>query len=791
MKHEELPIKAKLRLLTLIMCMAAVVPQLLAATYTVAGSDTQALGSSWSPSTSSNDMTLYSGNWYYLVKSVTYSSGNTYEYKITVDHSWNTSYGDNGGSSNAYYTVNSGTGYVCYGFNSSTHVPHVVSSLQTVVIAGDDTQALGSSTWNGSNTANSMSTTDGITYTMTKAVDYTSGGTMQCKAVVASSDWYGTSSGGNVYYSIPGSGSYTVTYAFNAVTGIVTVDVQSAAPVIPDYYITGDAGLGLGGWSYAPTTVMTYDEGNDVYTYSYNVTTAGTYYFAFADGQGSSWDDFNGNYRYGPSSGNEDVTLNSWATTQKGAGSYAVTVDAGQVTITLDIANMQYRVAGTAPVITYDYYVMGDSTLIFPNGWATGSGTQMTDNGDGTYSWTSGQAYLQMGTNYAYKVYRSDGSYYPSGDNATFSASAPGTYTVTVTIDSATGNVTATLTPVQLDPSYTYDIYVRYTGSESLSNVYIYAWDSNVVLSDAWGGTALSTLTTEVIDGFTYYHVTYTSYSSTINVILDENGSSSTQTSNLTANPGDNYFTYGGGSTVSGPNAAATTYYAVGDDTNIFPNGWATGNGTVLTDNGDGTYSWTSGNVHLTQSVYYTCKVRDNEGNWYPNDDNQTFSVNVPGTYTVTVTIDSSTGEVTATTTLISADPISAVYVIGYAGTQQWAANAGIAMDLDSETGYYSLKNIVLTAYSHFGLATVLGSDSEDWTTLNANRLGSTGESHWAVTEEWLGEWMSTEDYAADHVGLVHQDQRAHPRLRVLVSGIGSLSVVPDVLEVLPHRLRN
>ena len=390
------------RLLALMLCLVMTVPQLEAQTYTVAGSDTQALGASWSPSTSSNDMLLYSGNIYYLVKSVTYPSSTTYEYKITVNHSWNTSYGDNGGSANATYSVNAGSGFTTYVFNSSTHIPRVVSSCQTVVIAGDDVTALGSSTWNGTNTSNSMTTTNGITYTLTRTLDYTSGGTMNCKAVVAGNQWFGTSSGSNVGYNIPSAGAYTVTYNFNAVTGIVTVDVQAVTPTTPDYYITGDNGLGItNGWSYNQLTTMTYDDVNNVYTYSYNVTTAGTYYFAFADGTGTSWDDFNANHRFGPASGNETVTLNSWAPTQRGGGSYTVTVDAGQVTITLDVANMRYKVDGTAPVIVNDYYVIGD---IFPNGWNTGASTLMTDNGDGTYSWTSGEIHLNPGTNYEYKV---------------------------------------------------------------------------------------------------------------------------------------------------------------------------------------------------------------------------------------------------------------------------------------------------------------------------------------------------------------------------------------------------
>ena len=401
--------KAALRLFALMLCLAATVPQLWAQTYTVAGSDAQALGTTWDPGNTSNNMTLYSGNMYYLLKTVTYSSNTNGEYKITVNNNWTVSYGANGGSDNVSYSVNSGTGYVCFAFNSSSHVPHMVSSLQNVIVTGSDTQALGVS-WGHTNTSNKMSTTDGITYTLVRNVDYTAAtNNLQCKVCINGSDYYGTSTGGNVYYNIPSAGSYTVTYNFNAVTGIVTVDAQSATPVIPDYYITGDNGLGLGGFKFNPTTTLTYDSDNDVYTYSYNVTSAGTFYFAFADGPGSDWNDFNNNHRIGPTSGNETVNLNGgWATTQMGGGSYAVTVDAGLVTITLDATHMRYKVDGTAPVISVDYYVVGSDTNIFPNGWTANSATQMSETSTNNYSWTASNVHLTAGTNYDYKV--TDGS---------------------------------------------------------------------------------------------------------------------------------------------------------------------------------------------------------------------------------------------------------------------------------------------------------------------------------------------------------------------------------------------
>ena len=1148
MRQLGLFINERIKLLALILCLAASVPQLMAQTYTVAGTPSSVLGTEWDPSNTSNDMVrMGSTTYYYLAKTANVNSG-SYAFKVTLNHGWGTAYPSN----NYNYSVgSSGTQNIVYIFNTNGNAVSVFGPFKTLTVAGSQTELLGSS-WGQTDANNDMTTTDGVNYTLSFTDVNVTQGSYQFK-VVQDHAWTYAWPGSNYDYSIGFTGTADVVFSFNVVTKEVNVTVteKSVTPVTPTYYITGDNGLGLGGFKYNPTTTMT-DEGNGIYTYSYNVTTAGNYYFAFGDGQGSDWNDFNGNHRIGPTSGNVEVSLDgSWVDTQKGSGAYFVNVDAGPVTITLDVTNMRFNVVGTAPSAPVDYYVVGADTNIFPNGWNNGSETLMTENngtytwtasnvhlekgttyqfkvhgsddswhpssnnatftvddsgsynvvftfdgtnvnavpsliqadpvytydiyvrytgsepasnvflyawdaastlsaawsgtalssltsrvinghtyyhvtytsyastinvifnengssqtanltaepGDnyytygggntvdgpndaadaatvyyvvgentsifpngmnagsetlmtndnGTYTWTASNVHLDAGTTYTYKVLGSDNSLYPANDYATFSVDANGTYNVVFTFDGT--NVNAVPTLVQADPVYTYDIYVRYTGSEPVSNVFIYAWDAvgdlsaawsgtalsslttqevngftyykvtytsysstinvifnengtsqtanltalpgdnyytygggsdvvgpsshadepdffvvgqdtaifpngweissetlmtenngtytwtasnvhleantdyqykvhgsngswypegsdnasfsvdargtyNVVftfdgtnvtavptlvqadqvytydiyvrykgnepisnvylyawdsegeLSAAWSGTALSSLTSQVINGHTYYHVTYTSYSSTINVIFNENGSS--QTANLTAEPGDNYYTYGGGTTVDGPNDAADAaiaYYVVGDDTSIFPNGWEMGNGTMLTDNGDGTYSWTASNVHLDQSVDYEYKVRDNEGNWYPDGDNQKFSVNVPGTYNVTVTIDSNTGAVTVNVTLIAADPISHVYVVGNAGTQQWAANAGIAMEYNSETGYYVLENVVLTAMSHFGFATVLGSNSEDWATLNANRLSPDNNDHVAITEALLGEWMNTRDY--------------------------------------------
>ncbi len=516
--------------------------------------------------------------------------------------------------------------------------------------------------------------------------------------------WKLTVTAGNTY-TIYKNSSHQVKYS-----------VSTPTPTTPDYYLTGSAELGLGGFSYQQQNLimMTHDATNDVYTYSYNVTTAGTYYFAFADGGGSSWDDFNGNHRYGPASGDEAVTLNGdWAATQRGHGSYAVTLDAGQVTITFDATNMRYKVAGTPLVIPTYYYAKGEDTNIFPDGWSTNSNTtQMTDNGSGIYSWTSSQFHLNAGTNYLYRVYVSDGSWIPSSGNQTFSSNVPGNYTVTVSYNSNNGTVNAELNLIQADPTYTYDIYVRYTGSEPIGNVFIYSWDNTGNLSGPWsgstGGTSLSSLNSQEINGYTYYHVTYTSYASTINAIFNENGSNQTQTSDLSVQPGTSYFTYGGGTSVTGPNPEpdaeiVVNYYVIGGNTALWPGGWSTTDipASQQMTNNDGTYTWAVENVHLDFGDF-GFKVYDSNAVYHPSGpDNVQVEVSAPGTYNLTITFDPSNSDDMPVVTLtpVTLDPLT-YSVIGSAalfGGDDWANAQAMADDGDNTYSWDS-GNMQLTA---------------------------------------------------------------------------------------------
>ena len=636
------------RLMALMLCLAASVPQL-HADVVVAGSNTSLFGGNWDTTPSStNRMTQLDGtNYYYLAKTNVTLSGTT-EWKVVDNGSW---YPGSNMSFNA-----SGTRSIVFIYDKSSHNVSNFGPFQTLTVAGSQTEILGSS-WGQTDSNNDMSTTDGINYTLSFTDVHVTANNYEFK-VVQDHAWTYAWPSSNKTYSIGFTGTADVTFTFNVVTKDVSVTVteKSVTPPTPHYYITGDNGLGLNGFTYQPTLELTDPDEDGTYTYTSTVTADGTYNFVFANGQGSDWNNFNSTYRIGPTNGDTAVPLNTYQNTQLAGGdngAYQVTVAAGTVTFHFNPTAMTFMVEGTAPVI--NYFVKGADTSIFPDGWSTSdNNAQMTDNGDGTYSWTSGQFHANAGSSYTYKVYGSDDIWHPlNSGNQTFSADVPGTYTVTITYDSNNETVSAQLNIVQLDPMYTYNIYVRYTGIENMGNVYLYSWDGNGTLSDAWsgnvGGTPFSSLTIEIINGYTYYHATYTTYDSTIGVIFNENGNNNTKTADLTAYPGDNYFTYGGGSTVTGPNTQA--------------------------------------------------------------------------------------------------DARTDMYLIGYANSQQWAANNGIQMEWDEDNNYYKLEGVVLTSRSNFAFATQLAGTSDDWSTLNAYRLISTGDNNWNITVGQLDTWINYSDY--------------------------------------------
>ncbi len=197
MKSKNLISTTAFRLLTLVLCLAATIPQL-QADIIVAGNSTALFGGSWSTEpSSSNKMSQYgSTDYYYLLKSDVSLPGDL-EYKVVDNGNW---YGDNGRNVSLTAT---GTHTVVFIYNTTSHKVRHMGSFQTIVIAGDDTQALGAP-WIGTDANNQMTSTDGITYTLTKSVTYSGNASYGFKTVVDGA-WYGDAgadNGNNIYYTI-------------------------------------------------------------------------------------------------------------------------------------------------------------------------------------------------------------------------------------------------------------------------------------------------------------------------------------------------------------------------------------------------------------------------------------------------------------------------------------------------------------------------------------------------------------------------------------------------------------
>ena len=242
-------------------------------------------------------------------------------------------------------------------------------------------------------------------------------------------------------------------------------------------YLVGDGPLG--GWSPNGGIEMTND-GTGVYTYDMVVPETGapsSVYFVFADNRANAddWNTFNGQYRIGPTNGNEDVTSGEWKTTQKAGGdkgAYKFNVTAGETyTFTYDSNQSKFKVEGfVAPVepTVYEHFtVCGDNTTIFGTTWdPTNTANDMTlDETDGLYKLVKENVEITAGT-IQYKVAANhswDESWGNGSANQNYVFNENGTYDLTFTFNFETKEVSLIAVQTQVGPEidpYTGKLYM-------------------------------------------------------------------------------------------------------------------------------------------------------------------------------------------------------------------------------------------------------------------------------------------------------------------------------------------
>ena len=174
----------------------------------------------------------------------------------------------------------------------------------------------------------------------------------------------------------------TFTLLLSLVVSLLTL--QASAQM----YIVGDAPFG--GWNTAGGVRMNVNSTADG-TYNYSTAISGTVYFVFADGLTSTpddWTTFNSNYRYGPSTGDTEITVNgNWTTAQKAGdhGAYYITGDGSTYVFTFDTINKRFKVTseGGEPInpVTGKLYILGEAQ---GNSWDPSVGIEMSSS-DGNY----------------------------------------------------------------------------------------------------------------------------------------------------------------------------------------------------------------------------------------------------------------------------------------------------------------------------------------------------------------------------------------------------------------------
>ena len=416
-------------------------------------------------------------------------------------------------------------------------------------------------------------------------------------------------------------------------------------------YIVGDGPLG--GWAFNGGNEMTAN--GDIYSYNFTIAEdaeSATVYFAFADGRGTSWDDFNGNYRIGPTSGDVKIEDNNWVDTQKAGGDngayFFKGVKGEAYTVSYDAANSKFKVDGTfeQPVAGEVYTVAGSSAALFGTTWAPGNADNDMTLVNGLYTWSKENVELPSGAfEFKVTVNHDWAEAYPSS-NYVQAVAVKGIYNVTITFNAETKDVACELTLVEEIPDT--DVHT-YTVAGNNITLFGTEWDAANADNDMTLTQGLYTFTKE--------NVELTAGTIEFKVVQDHNWSTAYPSQNWIANIEENG-NYNVKITFNEETKDITFeativeevedfYTVAGAPESLFGAEWnpafAANNMTLA----DGIYTWTK-KAELAAETFIEFKVVKN-ANWttcWPAN-NYEYTVAEDGTYDLTITFNPETEEVT------------------------------------------------------------------------------------------------------------------------------------------------
>ena len=156
----------------------------------------------------------------------------------------------------------------------------------------------------------------------------------------------------------------------------------------------------FGNWNPGNGVEMT-DNGDG--TYSYTVAINGTVYFVFGDGLNGDWGIFNTNHRYGPASGDTEISAGNWVATQKAGdhGAYFFTGSGDDYVFTFDEVNHRFKVEGYVEPfnpLTGELFILGQ---VNGNNWNPSTGVEMDTTDEITFTLTDAEI-SDSGDGYGY-----------------------------------------------------------------------------------------------------------------------------------------------------------------------------------------------------------------------------------------------------------------------------------------------------------------------------------------------------------------------------------------------------
>ena len=404
-------------------------------TYSVVGNNSNIFGAEWDVSNESTKMALVDGIYQWTSGEFTITERYDVRYKVVQDYSWGNSWGGDYEDGNQNYTINNAGCYtMTFFFSEGTHA--VSATLHDIyTVAGSE--ALFGSDWDINDSQNNMTNTSGTTWTWKKEGVQLSAGTIEFKVIKGHNYSYGSWPSDNYCLNIPNNGTYNVTITMNSVSH----DISATATLIqttPDvYYVAGatngtatgsnDALFGTA-WNATDNVMTTTDDTHYTWT-SGQATLSATDVVAFkVVKNGSEWIGDNGS----------NITCTA---TQNGI--YTLTV-----TYTVDGTPVgTLNLVETIPDL---YYVVGEPSSVFPNGWNIDDAQLMTANGT-TWTWSKSPINLTDDATIAFKVKKKSGNtetWIPDGANITIAPEyGAGNYALTINYVEG-GTPTATLTPL-------------------------------------------------------------------------------------------------------------------------------------------------------------------------------------------------------------------------------------------------------------------------------------------------------------------------------------------------------